>query len=134
MGVDTIALVAMVGSLALGEELAGLVVGLMFSGGCALEEVASTRARRELTALVERAPKIAAAATWTAASATVPVERVQPATSSSSAPARSSPSTGRCSSAEAVIDTSTLTGEPLPRDAHAGACRCSAARPTPAAV
>ena len=59
MGVDTIALVAMVGSLALGEELAGLIVGLMFSGGAALEDVASTRARRELTALVQRAPKVA---------------------------------------------------------------------------
>ena len=56
MGVDTIALVAMIGSLALGEELVGLVVGLMFSGGAALEDFASTRARRELTALVQRAP------------------------------------------------------------------------------
>jgi hypothetical protein len=37
MGVDTIALVAMVGSLALGELLAGVVIGLMFSGGLALE-------------------------------------------------------------------------------------------------
>ena len=41
MGVDTIALVAMVGALALGEELAGVVIGLMFSGGSALEELAS---------------------------------------------------------------------------------------------
>jgi hypothetical protein len=32
LGVDTIALLAMVGSLALGEELAGIVVGLMFTG------------------------------------------------------------------------------------------------------
>ena len=59
MGVDTIALVAMVGSLALGQELAGVVVGLMFSGGAALEDAASTRARRELTALVQRAPRVA---------------------------------------------------------------------------
>src|ERR1019366_4522940 len=57
MGVDTIALVAMVGSLLLGQELAGVIVGLMFSGGAALEDVASTRARRELTALVQRAPR-----------------------------------------------------------------------------
>src|ERR1039458_424545 len=56
MGVDTI---APVGSLALGQELAGVVVGLMFSGGAALEDVASTRARRELTALVQRAPRVA---------------------------------------------------------------------------
>ena len=59
MGVDTIALVAMIGSLALGQELAGVVVGLMFSGGAALEDLASMRARRELSALIERAPKVA---------------------------------------------------------------------------
>ena len=41
MGVDLIALVAMVGSLALGEELAGLIVGLMFTGGAALEDWAA---------------------------------------------------------------------------------------------
>jgi len=33
LGVDAIALVAMVGALVLGEELAGAVVALMFSGG-----------------------------------------------------------------------------------------------------
>ena len=59
LGVDTIALVAMVGALALNQELAGLVIGLMFSGGESLEAIASRRARRELTALVQRAPKIA---------------------------------------------------------------------------
>lgn len=40
MGVDTIALVAMLGSLALGQELAGVIVGLMFSGGATLEDLA----------------------------------------------------------------------------------------------
>src|SRR5689334_18843013 len=59
MGVDTIALVAMIGALALGEEFAGVIIGLMFSGGATLEDIASTRARRELTALVQRAPKVA---------------------------------------------------------------------------
>ena len=33
LGVDTIALVAMVGSLVLNQELAGVMIGLMFSGG-----------------------------------------------------------------------------------------------------
>jgi cation transport ATPase len=59
LGVDTIALVAMVGALALDQELAGAVIGLMFTGGAALEAIASRRARRELTALVQRAPKVA---------------------------------------------------------------------------
>jgi hypothetical protein len=45
LGVDTIALVAMVGALALNQELAGVVIGLMFSGGASLEAIASRRAR-----------------------------------------------------------------------------------------
>ena len=49
----------MVGALAVGQELAGIVIGLMFSGGAALEAAASRRARRALTALVRRAPKVA---------------------------------------------------------------------------
>ena len=42
MGVNTIALVAMLGALALGEEFAGVIIGLMFSGGATLEDIAST--------------------------------------------------------------------------------------------
>ena len=40
LGVDTIALIAMLGALALGQELAGAVIGLMFTGGASLEAVA----------------------------------------------------------------------------------------------
>ena len=57
VGVDAIALIAMVGSLALGQYLAGAVVSLMLAGGNALEASAGRRARRELTSLVERAPR-----------------------------------------------------------------------------
>ena len=77
LGVDTIALVAMVGALALGEELAGAVIGLMFSGGAALEAAADRRARRELTALVSRAPRVAQLRVGGELRA-VPVEQVQP--------------------------------------------------------
>src|SRR4249920_255960 len=50
VGVDAIALVSMAGALALGQYLAGAVVALMLAGG---------RARRELSKLVERMPRIA---------------------------------------------------------------------------
>ena len=63
VGVDTIALLAMAGALALGEYLAGAVIAVMLSGGNALEVYAARRARRELTALVSRAPKSAAVRT-----------------------------------------------------------------------
>ena len=59
VGVDAIALLAMAGALALGELLAGAVVALMLSGGNALEAAAAHRAKRELTTLLERAPRIA---------------------------------------------------------------------------
>ena len=113
MGVDTIALVAMVGSLALGQELAGIVVGLMFSGGGALEEVASTHARRELTALVARAPKIAHLRV-DAEIRDVDVELVQAGDVALVRTGEVIPVDGVVISAEAVIDTSTLSGEPLP--------------------
>ncbi len=58
-GVDAIALLAMAGALAMGQYLAGAVVGLMLSGGNALESYSSRRAKRELRSLLERAPQVA---------------------------------------------------------------------------
>jgi heavy metal translocating P-type ATPase len=113
MGVDTIALVAMVGALALGEEFAGVVIGLMFSGGLALEEIASTRARRELTALVERAPTTARLRVQ-GGFRDVPVERVEVGDVAMVRTGEVIPIDGTVLSPEAVVDTSALSGEPLP--------------------
>ena len=113
MGVDTIALVAMVGALALGELLAGVVIGLMFSGGMALEEAASARARRELTALVERAPKTARLRR-DGGYVDVAVERVGVGDVALVRGGEVVPIDGAVLSEEAVVDTSALTGEPLP--------------------
>src|SRR6186997_2598925 len=57
-GVDLIALLAMAGSLAVGEYLAGAVIALMLSTGQALESYADRRAHRELSSLLERAPQL----------------------------------------------------------------------------
>lgn len=56
-GVDVIALLAMAGTLALGEHLAGAVVALMLVGGQTLELYAGGRAQRELSQLIERMPR-----------------------------------------------------------------------------
>ena len=119
MGVDTIALVAMVGALALGEELAGLIVGIMFSGGATLEQAASARARRELTALAERAPKVAQRK-LDGAIEEVPVERVAVGDVLVVRTGEVIPVDGTVLSGEAVIDTSTLSGEPLPETVPRG--------------
>ena len=55
-GVDLIALLAMGGSLALGEYLAGAVIAVMLASGRALETYADRRAHRELSALLDRGP------------------------------------------------------------------------------
>lgn len=58
-GVDIIALIAVVAAVALGELLAGAIIGLMLTTGQFLEAYAAGRAERELTALVNRAPRVA---------------------------------------------------------------------------
>ena len=119
LGVDTIALVAMVGALALDQLLAGAVIGLMFSGGAALEAVASSRARRELTALIQRAPKVAQLRVGDRLEE-VPVDQVQTGDIIVVRTGEVVPVDGAVMSSEAVIDTSALTGEPLPQTAHRG--------------
>ncbi len=119
MGVDTIALVAMVGSLLLGQELAGVIVALMFSGGAALEDVASTRARRELTALIQRAPKVAQLRVGNRLEQ-VPIAEVQIGDVVLVRTGEVIPVDGIVVAGEAVVDTSTLSGEPLPVTIPAG--------------
>jgi heavy metal translocating P-type ATPase len=114
VGVDAIALVAIAGALALDEYLAGAIVALMLSGGNALEEVAQGRARRELRALVDRAPKVAHRRER-AAIVEVPVAEVAVADVLVIRAGEVVPVDGVvCDGSEAVIDTSALTGEPLP--------------------
>ncbi|HEY6565894.1 MAG TPA: heavy metal translocating P-type ATPase [Actinomycetota bacterium] len=57
MGVDVIAALAIVGSLALDEYLAGAIIALMLASGRALESFANRRARQDLSSLLERAPR-----------------------------------------------------------------------------
>lgn len=59
VGLDVLAVVAMVATLAVGEYIASLIIVLMLSGGEALEDVAGRRAKRELTALLDRTPRVA---------------------------------------------------------------------------
>lgn len=119
MGVDTIALLAMLGALALDELLAGVVIGLMFSGGLALEEEASSHARRELTALVERAPTVAHLRA-DGGFRDVPVEELEIGDVALVRSGEVVPIDGTSLSPEAVIDTSALSGEPLPVTVAAG--------------
>jgi heavy metal translocating P-type ATPase len=120
VGVDTIALVAMATALLLGEYLAGAVVGLMLAGGNALEDYAAGRARRELSSLVARAPRIAHRRVGDAVEE-VPVETLAVGDRVVVRAGEVLPVDGIVTSEEAVIDESALTGEPLPLACRRGA-------------
>lgn len=113
VGVDAIAIVAIAGALALGEYLAGAVVALMLAGGNALEESARRRASRELTGLVARAPRIAHRRVGDAV-ADVPVDAVAVGDRLVVLPGDVLPVDGTVVDGHAVVDESSLTGEPLP--------------------
>ena len=112
VGVDAIALVAMASALATGEYLAGAVVALMLAGGNALEEYAAGRARRELTKLLERAPRIAHRRRDGAVEE-VPVDTLRPGDIVVVRAGEVIPVDG-VAVHEALVDEAALTGEPLP--------------------
>src|SRR3989344_3347534 len=58
-GVDILAATAIITSVIMGEYWAGMIIVLMLTGGEALEDYAEGRAKTELTALLERAPRTA---------------------------------------------------------------------------
>ena len=114
-GVDLIALLAMAGSLALGQYLAGAVVGLMLSGGQALERYASSRARRELSALLARAPRLVHRYDQGALTST-DIADVKQGDLLLVKPGEVVPVDGLITSAAAVLDESALTGESRPAE------------------
>ena len=59
LGVDLIAVLALLGTLAVGEYLAGALIAVMLATGRALDAAAQPRATRDLRALLERAPRAA---------------------------------------------------------------------------
>jgi len=117
VGVDGIALVAIVAALVLGEYLAAAVVAVMLAGGNALEASAGRHARRELTALVERMPRVARRRDG-AAIEEVPVAELAVGDVVVVSSGEVVPVDGVVAGEQAVLDQSSLTGEPLPVTRH----------------
>jgi heavy metal translocating P-type ATPase len=118
-GVDLIAVLAMAGALVLGEYLAGAIIAVMLTGGAALERFAVARARRELSALLKRAPRVAhrrAGADFI----DVDVAEVVLGDVLVIKPGEVVPADGIVSSGSAVLDESALTGESKPVQLDAG--------------
>lgn len=119
LGVDAIALLAMAGALAFGENLAGAVVALMLSGGEMLEIYAGARARKELSGLVERAPRIVHRYEE-GRLADPPIEAVRPGDRLLVKPGEIVPVDGVVLDAAAELDESALTGESTPVERRPG--------------
>ena len=112
LGVDVIALLALVGAVAVGEYLAGVVISVMLASGRALEGWAAGQARRELEALLERAPK-SARRYQDGGLVIVALDQVVPGDLLLVASGEVVPVDGSLVSASAVLDESALTGESL---------------------
>ena len=113
VGLDIVAALSMTAGLVFDEHLAAAVVALMYSGGQYLESFAEGRAKREMTALLSRAPRSAVRHVG-AALETVPVEAIEPGDVLLIRKGDVAPADGRVAAGVAVLDQSTLTGEPLP--------------------
>jgi heavy metal translocating P-type ATPase len=119
-GVDLIALLAMVGALVLGQYLAGAIIAVMLTGGSALERFAIARARRELNALLSRAPGTAHRRAG-ADIVDVDIADVVLGDVLLVKPGEVLPADGILSSSNAVLDESPLTGESKPVQLEEGA-------------
>ena len=112
-GVDAIALIAMIGALALGQPLAGAVIALMYSGGNLLEDIAVARAEKNLRTLVERAPRVAHRDNGRVIE-DVPVGEVVTGDKLLVRAGEVIPVDGIVDSNNAVIDEAAVTGEAIP--------------------
>ena len=112
-GVDVLAILAIGGSAALGQYLAGALVVLMLSGGEALEAYALRRARSSLSALAERAPRIAHI--WRGDElVSIPAEQVEVGMQIVVKPGELIPVDGVVISGSSSVGEADLTGEPVP--------------------
>ena len=116
--VDVIAVLALAGALAVGEPFAGAVITVMLASGRLLEARASARARRELSLLVERAPRTARRRVEGGV-VEVPVDDVVPGDRLLVGAGGIVPVDGRLLT-PAVLDESALTGESRPAERIAG--------------
>jgi heavy metal translocating P-type ATPase len=119
LGVDSVAFVSMSGALLLGQNLAGIVVAIMYAGGNSLEDIAVARAERDLRSLIDRAPRIAHRRTESTIE-DVPIEQVAVGDEILVRAGEVVPVDGLITSQLAMIDEAALSGEPIPVSRQAG--------------
>lgn len=118
-GLDILAVTAIIATVLVGEYIAALIVVLMLTGGEALEDYANRRAKRELDALLTRAPQLAHRVEGDRL-VDIRADEVRPGDVLVVRPAEIVPVDGVLSSVEMVVDESSITGESIPVEKHSG--------------
>jgi heavy metal translocating P-type ATPase len=115
LGVDVIALLALAGAVAVREYLAAAVISVMLASGRTLEAWAALRARRDLSALLDRAPRTARRYREGTVEI-VPLDDVAVGDLLLVASGDVVPVDGTVAADAAVLDESALTGEARPAE------------------
>ncbi len=113
VSVDVIALLALAGAIAVDELLAAAVISVMLTSGRTLEAWAAYRARHDLSALLERAPRTGRRYR-DGSLETVPLDQIAAGDLLLVAAGDVVPVDGTLAAGAAVLDESALTGEALP--------------------
>ena len=119
VGSDVLALISIIASALLSEWLAGSIIALMLATGQALESWAAGRARRQLEALVQRAPRTVQLVDVDGVITEHPIADVRIGDTFLVRTGEVVPVDGRLL-AFGSFDESALTGEPLPRSRQIG--------------
>ena len=119
VGVDAVAFVSMSGALVLGQNLAGIVIAVMYAGGNILEDFAVARAERDLRSLIDRAPKVAHRRVASTIE-DIPIEQVAVGDDLLVRSGEVIPVDGIIASPAAVLDEAAVSGEPIAVSRQAG--------------
>jgi heavy metal translocating P-type ATPase len=119
LAADLVASLALIGAVGLGQPLVGLVIVLMQTGGEALERHAARRASSAVAALEAEAPRIGHRLSE-GTTVDLPVEMIRVGDRLLVRPGEMVPCDGIVTEGSSQLDTSRLTGEPLPRALEPG--------------
>ena len=114
VGLDVLAVTAILATVIVGEFWASLVIVLMLTGGEALEDYAEGRAERELSSLLEHVPQIAHLYRADGTTEDIAASRVAVGDRLLVRPSEIVPVDATLATTGGTFDESTLTGESLP--------------------
>ena len=118
-GVDSMAFISMAAALLLGQNLAGIIIAIMYAGGNVLEDFAIARAERDLRSLIDRAPRLAHRRVGSTIE-DVPIDQVAVGDNILVRGGEIVPVDGVILSHSATMDEAALTGEPIPVSRQVG--------------